>query len=173
MLTHNSAKNQENILQLHLSLRQNFTFWAIFLKESLLSYSSDGYFYNNVWQNEMWHNRTVHPVFQGNIWASAWQTAASSTLCVLGESWLRAQSANQNLQCAHAFTHISKYTINQRFAHSHVHVRHRWLLLFAVCQYQVLIHKTNPRLKQERQNQLGWNAPMRCQLPTKLSLASV
>ena len=124
----------------------------------------------------------------GNIWALSWQPAPCSLLCVLGESWLRAQPAK--ICSAHTCPRKKK---KKTHAHSHIHplthtCKTHWrLLCFAVCQHPVLIHKTDQGLipasclpparwkplERERQIQLGWNALTASQIPTKLSLAAV
>lgn len=99
--------------------------------------------------------------------------------------------ASQNLQCAHMRAHTCPNT--HTHTHSQIHplthpCKTHWrLLCFAVCQYPVLIHKTDQGLipasclsparwkplERERQIQLGWNALMTSRIPTKLSLAAV
>lgn len=125
----------------------------------------------------------------GNIWVLSWQTAPCSLLCVLGESWLRAQPAKicSAHTCVHTHVQIRTHTHSQIHPLTHPCKTHWRLLCFAVCHYPVLIHKTDQGLipasclsparwkplERERQIQLGWNALMTSQIPTKLSLAAV
>lgn len=135
---------------------------------------------------KMEQNRTVPLVFQGNIWAWGWRTALCSLLCVLEESLLRAESASQNLQCTQACTRVRRHTQTSIYLPAYAHMyTHSGLLSFAVCQYQLLIHKPDQELIpasclgicliktpiQERRIQMGSNPLAR--IRTKSPFAAV